>query len=837
VVARVADNAEVCRVPTPPAVADHRRFPYLSGDGRTLLLIRPGGEAHLWRLGESPERVAVVKDAWTADLRPDGRLAAVTHTDGWLSVLDPAGGGPAVRLPPTDGPGEFALALHPSEPRVVVSRYNDPPVVVVRDTQSHEVLARFTGYRPIGVAWHPFGSTLVVAGESEGLRVYDGKTFRETAVWPVRDALAILRFNPSGDRLAGLSWSATAHLIDAHTGRTMYVSPPFRDGHILRWSPDGRRLAGPTFAGRIGIWEVGDGREFRVLHRLPAPVGGYGRGAVHPDGRLFAAAVGAGVALWDLETGRQVADLPLGSNVWQSVFDPAGVLWTPTAGGTFRWRVRESPDHPGRLTVGPPERVPVDRGTLGRSADARVWVGAERFRADAFVWRPDRPYDRGSLPAGYENQHVDVSPDGRWAVTAHHTTTVADLWDVPARQYVKRLHTRSGNALPAFSPDGKWLWVNSDGGRLLHVGTWEPGPVTGRGEDRPAFTPDGRVMALETGAGSVRLVRTADGRELVRLDNPHQDPLSGLAFTPDGTRLVGCSPWLGNALGVHVWDLRLIRRQLAARGLDWDAPPLPEPSAPAGPVEVRVPIRTPAGPPAKDENPLVTVARMTEYLLHDPAQVAPHHYRAHAWDRLGMAARAEADFDEAVRIHPNEPDVRECRGLFLFARGRYAEAAADLEQVLAGAPAWPAAPDLLNRVAVWHLVLAPADRRDPGKGLDLARRAVARDGKSPVYRITLGVALLRNGRPAEAVSALEEARANGGDRFDDLACPALALARLALGDRPRAAEALRQGAEAAGRLSAGRLLEYARLERGRLEAEAAAAYLLGGPHAPWFSPR
>src|SRR6185312_3328973 len=101
--------------------------------------------------------------------------------------------------------------------------------------------------------------TLVVSSdEGDVLHVHDGKTFRETATWPTAGALASPpRFNPSGDRLAGVSWDARVSVIDTQTGRTLYAGPTFRDGMAVRWNPDGRRLAGPVVAGRIGIWEVG----------------------------------------------------------------------------------------------------------------------------------------------------------------------------------------------------------------------------------------------------------------------------------------------------------------------------------------------------------------------------------------------------------------------------------------------------------------------------------------------------------------------------------------------------------------------------------------------------
>jgi hypothetical protein len=38
---------------------------------------------------------------------------------------------------------------------------------------------------------------------------------------------------------------------------------------------------------------------------------------------------------------------------------------------------------------------------------------------------------------------------------------------------------------------------------------------------------------------------------------------------------------------ILVWDLRLIRAQLVAMGLDWDAPPIPDPA----PAQSRAPLR------------------------------------------------------------------------------------------------------------------------------------------------------------------------------------------------------------------------------------------------------
>ena len=87
----------------------------------------------------------------------------------------------------------------------------------------------------------------------------------------------------------------------------------------------------------------------------------------------------------------------------------------------------------------------------------------------------------------------------------------------------------------------------------------------------------------------IRLVETATGRTLARLESP--EPSVGWpVFSPDGSRLV-VTTLAGPA--VHVWNLRTIRRQLLAMGLDWDAPPYSDqdPADPSGPPLGHIEIR------------------------------------------------------------------------------------------------------------------------------------------------------------------------------------------------------------------------------------------------------
>ena len=84
----------------------------------------------------------------------------------------------------------------------------------------------------------------------------------------------------------------------------------------------------------------------------------------------------------------------------------------------------------------------------------------------------------------------------------------------------------------------------------------------------------------------VLLVDPDSGRELATLEPPPESPqdVGRLAFSPDGSRL---AVPIDNE--ILVWDLRLIRAQLAEMGLDWDAPPLPTPEpAESTPAPLRV---------------------------------------------------------------------------------------------------------------------------------------------------------------------------------------------------------------------------------------------------------
>jgi WD40 repeat protein len=345
-----------------------------------------------------------------------------------------------------------------------------------------------------------------------------------------------------------------------------------RGNEQLQFDRTGQRLAAAAVGDandRIGVWSFAPGLEYRSLVATGRSEPANGP-AIHRDGRLEAMGRADGVALFDLETGRELAFVSLPDNYTAPVcFDGAGNLLTNGYTGFFRWPVRSDRANPGRILVGPPERLPFNKGRhpVATSQDGRVIAQAmyngygEQPYAGGWILHPNSSAPR-RVDAGVSMGWTTVSPDGRWVAFAAHGG--------PTRVYDAATGERvwePAGGLSRFSPDGRWLLTDMDGGRMYEVGAWKPGPQLGPGGPLDA-TSELAILGLPNGI--YRLVELATGRELARLEGQEQD-VGQAVFSPDGAWVV-----IQANDGLRVWDLRRIRAGLAELGLDWDAPPYPK---------------------------------------------------------------------------------------------------------------------------------------------------------------------------------------------------------------------------------------------------------------------
>ena len=336
---------------------------------------------------------------------------------------------------------------------------------------------------------------------------------------------------------------------------------------------DDRLLAGYVPDGKLGLWEIAAGSEYRTLVRAAAAGRGhYHNATIRFDGRLLAVGMHEGVGLWDLASGKELAFLQLpGSNL--ALFEPSGGLLTNGPAGLLRWPVQAEPATPALLRIGPPHKlsVPGSQCNLACSRDGRV-IASPQFQG-GLVLHLDRPEQPVRLTPHEDVRFVAVSPDGQWVATGSHgASTKVKVWEAQSGKLEEELSVETGTMV-GFSPDGKWLVTGDRGCRLWAVGTWRAGPqIDGGLRTAFAFSPDSTLLAMETGFGVLRLLDPDTGREYARLEDPHQDRAGYLRFTPDGMQLIATTT---DSASIHVWNLRAIREKLAKLGLDWDLPQFP----------------------------------------------------------------------------------------------------------------------------------------------------------------------------------------------------------------------------------------------------------------------
>ncbi len=147
---------------------------------------------------------------------------------------------------------------------------------------------------------------------------------------------------------------------------------------------------------------------------------------------------------------------------------------------------------------------------------------------------------------------------------------------------------------------------------------------------------------METGDGVVRLLDLVGGSEFARLENPHHEKANSIFFSQDGAFLV--TPG-GEFDPIHVWDLRKIRHNLAAMGLDWELPSyLPEsPAWSSGPVQLQIDLGAFASRAPLNDLKRIPSAPHRERVDHRPVLIisSPKHFPQIS--RIGGATRLERE--------------------------------------------------------------------------------------------------------------------------------------------------------------------------------------------------
>jgi WD40 repeat protein len=554
----------------------------VSPDGRRLVALARSQRIAIWSIDEG-------RLLWTsppasrrsaARFTPDGReLALYIGATGELSFHDVDGAAAPVRVVHVPLIAGFVgLRLSPDGRRAAIGGISTNAVFIV-DTQTGATLHRLE--LPMGLSafdWQSNGPLLATSCDDRKIRVWETQTGRLHALLAGHAGLAItLAFAPSNEFLASSSYDGTTRLWNLQTGESVARLP--QAGVHLNFDRSGKRLAFlPWTAREVQLCQVATDR---ICRQLPPALSPFAAAQSQPltrglasdvcsdeDERWLASGGEDGLRLWETATRRLILHTNIGRTATVRFERGDKAILTVGERGVLRWPLSrmasdEAPilDAPSKLANSQHD----SRGTWNAAGDVFSWMdsGQNLVQDAAGTIHP--------VPTRQPATQVAISPDGRWLATAAFNVAGARVWELNTTpNLVRDIPTRVGPSL-AFTPDGAWLvlgterefafWDYRNGQRHLSVARSDAAGLSGP----MAFSPDGKTMAIAATRTLIRLVDWKTGRELVTLESPSPSAISRLNFTARGGVLAAS---VGDGM-VELWDLRALRRELAAMKLDW----------------------------------------------------------------------------------------------------------------------------------------------------------------------------------------------------------------------------------------------------------------------------
>jgi len=645
------------------------------------------------------------------------------------------------------------------------------------------------------VAYSPDGKSLLtgcVDGAAQWWNAATGKPAGE----PIRhrEKVRAVAVSPDGRTVLTGSQDKTARLWDAVTNQP--IGPPVVHlGPVVAvaFSRDGKSFLTASSDNTVRLWDADPGQPFGLIldHQGAGQAVAFSR-----DGKsIFSTTNGGTAKRWDGTTGQiiwqtmrhnrrgvtAVAVSHDGTRLLTGSYDKTARLWDATTGKP----IGQPLQHEDQVSVA---AFCSDGRTImtgGEDRTVRLWDALTGMALGQPIPQS------GTVDAGA------FSPDGKSFVTGYDGGS-AQMWDVATRTPVGQPFPHPGCiSAAAFSPDGKTLLTGCEdhGARLWDVETrrLRMAPLLHQGWIYAvAFSPDGKTILTGGSDNTARLWDAATGMPLGP-PIPHPIEVTSLAFSPDGKYFLTGSPDQGARLFRKVPELpddldRVATWVEVLSGLTLDTG--------QGTIQVlentawrerREQLEKRGGPPETGGGPRLDpilfgtdpIARgrvliqrgrwdEAEAAFDEVVRVRP--YNASSWTARGgfriargQPERASADFAVAIRLQPDEIQVRHSHVLSLLAQGDQAglrQACSDLLSRFGAVKGYY----LANSVA-GSCVLGPdavADREAPVHLAELAVNGSPANLR-PYILNTLGAALYRARRFEESIRRLEEGiRGRGG---------------------------------------------------------------------------
>ncbi len=391
-------------------------------------------------------------------------------------------------------------------------------------------------------ALSPDGKRLAVYGNDQTFKLWETETGQLVETVALPPHLPASKFGPAvyspDGRLICLGlkgrrwelWDVLAHrslaVLDPQSDNPAALIPSARIGLIF--SRDGRRFYLPSQDHLLRVWEITSSKLLHVFSghqdQIETPTVSF------DDKLLVTGSEDQTLRFWDTETGKPLAVVKNGNQVFYPVFSPDNKYVAAVNMRAMRVKVWDV------------QKLLSESNTFNQS-----------------VMETLSPDGKTMLTDGFENE----SPALRDVQTGQ---------PIISYQAIKSFDSFPNNYCVRFSPDGK-LFTNRNAptpakpasiveiretanGKLIASLTGHAGAIVAT-----AFSPDGKTLATVAEDGIVKLWETATWQEFANIRRETKIIFS-IEFSPDGSKLLIC----GRDDAVHVWDVASRKELLNLRG-------------------------------------------------------------------------------------------------------------------------------------------------------------------------------------------------------------------------------------------------------------------------------
>ncbi len=552
-----------------------------SPDGRFFALKRQHDGAgvrsdwEVWNVGDTQRVILAGPDVAhnSVTFHPREPLLMIGHARGRVTEWNLEDGRlvRTFRFPNT----AHSLAYSPDGQRVAASyRIGTNWTLAFHDAKNPENFRRVEYPEAMEfLAWHPQGRWVNGTGANAsgwglGVHLVDPDTGVITTLGEHKIKTASSEFTRDGHYLVTGGWDREIICWDLRTLQRTFTYGG--KGYIHFWSADSRHSAVILPDNVLQLYAFEQPRD---RHLSGSPGENLKACRFSPDGRWLVARDDRHLCVWDMSRNGPPALVPVHARVraffsMTEFFLPDGSelfaapgFFTP-AGTLERWQVA-----PGSDDTTPPQvkALPAQfpKGLTGAALSGNEIIMTSDQGAH-FVALTNLASGEGravSVPPGLGC----VSPDGRWLAMLYDYSPIVGIYQLPGMEQVTRLQTSNRVGSVIFSPNAdEMLVINRSGVEWFDTATWrctrrQPGtPVSG---SYAFYTPDGKGIWMVTHFRNAALLDRQTLEPLLPLPND----ILPLAVSPDGRQLAVSV----DGRRVRLWDMHLLRHELAKVGLDW----------------------------------------------------------------------------------------------------------------------------------------------------------------------------------------------------------------------------------------------------------------------------